>query len=228
MKLIRTLTMAASIAAAAVTAAPAMAQVNGIATADPARAIAASQPLQTSFQQISQTYAAQLQQINAKRQQAATVRQQLDTNADGQVTDQEVAAARTANNPAIQQLQTLQTEISTAEEPILMARLYALEQITQRYDAAQQQVVAARQIGVILAPEAFVYAPEAANVTGAISEALNTSIPSVNTTVPSDWQPQRQTVSLLQQIQEILAYAAYAQQQRQQQGQPAQQQPTGR
>ncbi len=228
MNIFRTLALATSIASVTLVAAPAMAQVSGsIATADPVRAIAASSARQTAYQQISQTYAAQLQSITAQRQQATTLRQQLDTNGDGQVSDQEGAAAQAASNPVIGQLQTLQTQINTAEQPIVLAQLYALEQITQQYDAAQRQVVTSRKIGVILTPEAFVYAPDAANVTGMISDQLNKQVPSVTTAVPAGWQPSRQTVALHQQIQEILVYAALAQQQQQQQQQPAQQ-PSGR
>ena len=196
---------------------PAVAQVNGIATANPARAIAASQARSTAYQQISTTYSAQATALSTARQQASALQQQLDTNKDGQVSDAEVAAAQAAKNPVIQQIQAKQTEIETAQEPIARAQLYALEQILLQYEAAQKQVVSDKKISLILTPDALMYAPESVDITQDIINALNTRVPAVSASAPADWQPNRQTVALHQQVQELLIYSALVQQQRAQQ-----------
>lgn len=218
-----------AVVVAVVAAAPASAQVSGIATADPAFAIAASQARATAYQQISTTYAAQQQSITARRQEEQTLLRQLDTDGNSEVDDAELQAAQASNNPVLGQIQAKRNEINTLSQPIARAQLYALEQILTQYAAAQQQVVSQRQISVILTPEAFVYAPDSADVTQYITTQLNTQVPAVSTAVPEGWQPQRQTMQLHQRIQEILVAAAIQQQRAQQQGQqPATEQPQGR
>jgi len=212
----------------ALAAMPAAAQVNGIATADPATAIAASQARATAYQQISTTYATQLATVTARRQQAADLGKQLDTNQDGDVSEAELDTARRANNPVLGQIQAIQNEINTLTAPVADAQVYALEQILVRYNEAQQQVVTQKQINMILAPNAFVYRPDNADITGDITKALNTLVPSVSTAVPQGWEPQRQSVQLHQEVQQILLYSAVLQSQRQQQQQQTQQQPQGR
>lgn len=203
-------------------AAPAAAQVNGIATTDPATAIAASQARQTAYQQIETTYAAQIQSVQQKRQQAQEIGKQFDTDGDGQVSEQEEITARTANSAAYQQVGTIQREITQLTQPIAVAQIYALEQISAQFGAAQQQVVSDKKISLILTPESFIYAPAETDITSDIVTALNARIPAVSTAVPANWQPQRQSQQLHQRIQEILLLGALQQQRAAQ----AQQQPT--
>jgi Skp family chaperone for outer membrane proteins len=193
---------------------PATAQVNGIATANPARAIAISQARQTAYQQISTTYASQVTALNTARQQSNTLKQQLDTNKDGQLSNEEVAAAQAAKNPVLAQIQAADQQVETAQEPIARAQLFALEEILKQYEAAQQQVVSDKKISIIMSPDMLLYAPDSIDVTAAIAAALNTRVPAVSTTAPADWQPQRQTLALHQQVQELLIYNALLQQQR--------------
>ncbi|MEM1131389.1 MAG: OmpH family outer membrane protein [Pseudomonadota bacterium] len=230
MKHMTKLMASALVASAAMAATPAMAQVNGIATTDPATAIAASQARGTAYQQIETTYASQIQTLQQKRQQAQELGKQLDTDGNGEVSDQEAAAAQSANNPVLQQINSIQREIDSLSAPIALAQIYALEQITQQFNAAQQQVVSDKNISVILTPEAFVYAPPAADVTNDIVTALNTRLPAVSTAVPADWQPSRQGQQLHQRVQQILVISALQQRaaQQQQQQQTTTQQPTGR
>jgi len=197
---------------------PATAQVNGIATADPARAIAISQARQTAYQQIATTYAAQVTALNNARQQSNTLKQQLDTNQDGQLSNEEIAAAQAANNPVLAQIQAADQQAETAQEPIARAQLFALEEILKQYEAAQQQVVSDKKINIIMSPEMLLYAPDSIDVTSAIVASLNTRIPAVSTTAPADWQPSRQTVALHQQVQELLIFNALMQQRAAQSG----------
>jgi Skp family chaperone for outer membrane proteins len=213
-----------SITALALTAAmavPAAAQVNGVAVTEPAIAIAGSAALQAAYTQIGTTYAAQRTQLEQLQQQRDTLVRQFDTNNDGQLSDAEQQAAQ-ANATAVQQLQTLDQTIQTTQAPIQLARVYVIEQIALQYGNAVQQVVSAGNISLILNPSTVVYAAEAVDVTDEIVAKLNTLVPTVATTVPAGWQPQRQSVQLYQEVQQMLLTAAQQQQAAAQQAAPAQ------
>lgn len=215
---------ATAIAAATLSAAPAAAQVNGIATAEAPVAVAQTQALQTGYQQIGTQYEAQIQTLQQRQQQRQQLVQPLDTNSDGQVDDAEANAAPEAT---VQQVQALDQEISQIQAPIQRARLYVVSQVAQQYGAAVQQVISERSIQLMISPEAIIYAPDAANVTEAITTALNTRVPSAQITPPEGWQPTQATVQLFQQIQQLLVLSALQaqQQQQQQQGAATPQQP---
>ena len=207
-----------ALALSAAVAVPAAAQVNGIGVTDPAIAIAGSQALQTAYQQIGTTYAAQRTQLEQLQQQRDTLVRQFDTNNDGQLSDAEQQAAQ-ANATAVQQLQTLDQTINQTQAPIQLARVYVIEQIALQYGPALQQVVAANNVSLILTPGSVVFAADAVDVTDEIVARLNTLVPTVTTTVPAGWQPQRQSVQLYQEVQQMLVAAA--QQQQAQQAAPA-------
>ena len=223
MKITRTF-FALTAAAAALAAMPAAAQVNGIATSSPEAAIASAAARTQGYGAISQTYATQIQQINTLRQQARDLQVSLDTNGDGQLTQAEAQA-----NPNVQtQLQGLQQQIDTAGRPAQIAQIYVIEQIVQRYEAAQQQVIQQKGIQMMLTPEAFQYAPQGVDVTQDIVTALNTLMPTVNTAPPANYQPTRGAVEAHQAIQQLLLVAAEQQQAQAQAQQPEQQAPSGR
>ncbi|MBO9517150.1 MAG: OmpH family outer membrane protein [Porphyrobacter sp.] len=214
--------------ALAVVASPASAQVNGIAVAEPAIAIAASQALQTAFGQIATTYQAQRTQLEQLQVQRQTALKQFDTNNDGQLSEAEQTAAQ-SNSAARTQLEGLDQQINQVQAPITQARVYALEQVAQQFGPAVQQVVTQHSLQLILSPGQAVYASQAADVTDDIATALNTLVPTVSTTAPAGWRPQQQTISLYQEVQQVLVQAAMAQQAQQQQAaQPQAAQPQGR
>lgn len=220
-------------AAAAIAPLPAAAQVAGIATTSPEIVIARSSARNAAYQQIGQTYAAQIQQIGTLRQETQTLIKSLDTNNDNQLTD----AERNAKPAVVTQIQQKEQQINTLATPITLAQAYALDQLAREYDAARQQVVTAKRIQIMLSPDAIQWAPPTVDVTNDIVAALNTRKPTVTTAVPAGWQPNREVLGLQQTIQQILVAAA--QQQAAQQPaaaatpptqQPAQQppRPTGR
>lgn len=202
--------LGAGLAMAAFAAAPAAAQVNGIATADTAVAVAATQALQTGYQQIATQYEAQRQTLQQQQQQRTQLAQQLDTNNDGQLSEVEASAAP---EETVQQIQQIDQQIAQTQAPIQRARLYVVQQIAQQYSAALQQVIADRGVQMLIAPDALLYAPESADVTQAITQALDTLVPSVQTTAPEGWQPTQAAAQLSQQIQQVLMLAALQQQQ---------------
>ena len=210
MNIRNTALVAALLSAVAITA-PASAQVSGIATSDTAVAILRSKALGAAYQQIGTQYAAVVQQMQTKRQEINNINVQLDTNKDKELTQAELDVAIKAKNPLLTQLDEKQKEINTLQEPIILAQLYAVEQVAVKYEAAQQAVVAAKKISVILAPDAFVWAPEAVDVTSAITAELDKAIPAASITPPAGYRPSRQIGALYQQIQQLFNNAAQMQ-----------------
>lgn len=212
------LSLAVALGLSAVAATPAAAQVAGIGIANPTAAIASTKALNDGFNQINTTFQAQLTQLQQQEQQRVTVLQQFDTDKDGQLSQAEQTAAQ-ANTTVMQQLQTIEQQMNTVRQPITLARVYVVEQLLLQYGAAQQSVITAKQIQLILDPASAIYANEAVNVTDDIAAALNQRVPTVTTAVPAGWQPQRQSVATYQDIEQLRA--AVAQQQAAQQAQQA-------
>ena len=225
MKFLAKTLASASLATAVFAAAPASAQVQGnIAVVNTPLAIAQTNALRTAFQQVGTTYQTQITTIQQRQQQIETLLTQLDTNNDGGLDEAEQAAAQTT--PQWQQIQQIEREVGQLTNQIDMARAYALEQILRQYSPTLQQVVTQNQVQMVVAPDSVIYAQPAADMTGKVVAALNTAVPSVQTTPPAGWQPSRQTVSVYQQVQQIFAIAQ--QQAQQQQAQQPTQQPNGR
>lgn len=202
---------AAALLSAAVISVPASAQVAGIATADTSVVIARTKALGAAYQSIGTQYAAFAQQIQQKRKEINDMNVQLDTNKDKELTQVELDAAIKAKNPLVAQIEAKQKEIGQLQDPIIKAQLYSVEQIAMKYEAAQQAVIAAKKINIILAPDAFVWAPDAVDVSSAITAELDKAAPTVGTTPPADWRPSRQGANLYQQIQQLFENAARVQ-----------------
>ena len=228
---IRFSAVAAALLSATTLAVPANAQVAGIATADTSVAIARTKALSQAYQQIGTQYAAAAQQMQAKRAEINTINVQLDTNKDKELTQAELDAAIKAKNPLLTQIDTKQREISQLQDPIVKAQVFVVESIALKYEAAQQAVITAKKINVILAPDAFVWAPDSVDVTTLITAELDKSVPTVGITPPANWRPSRQAAGVYQQIQQLFenaarAQAAQAQAAQPQPGQPAAPAPT--
>jgi Skp family chaperone for outer membrane proteins len=191
--------------AAIVAAAPAAAQVGGIATAAPDSAILSAKAFGAANTQISTTYKAQLDQASTKQTAlTAQIRTLLDTNKDGQISQEEYQASQVATNPISGRVKAAET----AGQP------YAIEQVALKYDAALQAVVRAKNINIVLSPNAIQYAPPTVDVTKDVIAELDRQTPSVPITPPANWQPSQDTVTLLQQYRQ----AVYMQEMRRAQG----------
>lgn len=214
--------VAATLGIAVVT--PASAQVAGIATSSPEAVIVRSQARINAYQAIETQYAAQIQQVRTLRQEVAPLQQSLDTNKDGQLSQQEVQA----NPNVVQQIQNKEQAIAQATQPIVLAQTYVIEQLINDYGNAQQQVINQKKIQLLLTPDAIQWAPDAVNVTTDIVNALNQRMPSVQTTPPAGWRPRQDSLSTQQTVAQILVGVAQQQAAAQAQQQTQQQQPTGR
>ena len=175
-----------------------------------------------AYQQISTTYGSSAQLIQTKRKEINDINVQLDTNKDKELTQIELDAAIKAKNPLLTQLDAKQKEINQLQDPIIKAQLFAVESIAMKYEAAQQAVITAKKISVILSPDAFVWAPDSVDVTPLITAEIDKAVPSVGITAPADWRPSRQGAALYQQIQQLFEGAARAQAAQAQTGQPPQ------
>jgi Skp family chaperone for outer membrane proteins len=208
-------------------AAPAYAQVAGIAYANPTSVVATSKAFAAARQQISTTYKASFDQIEARRtaiqKELEPLILQLDTNKDGKVSDDEIKAAQNAKSPVLDKVKSVQdsanNDIAKLTNPAARAELFAIESILRQYEAAQLRVVTAKKINVVLSPEVFMYAPDSADISSAITAEIDKTTPTVSIQPPADWQPSRDTLSIQQQLVQLAQMRAYqAAQQAQQQG----------
>jgi Skp family chaperone for outer membrane proteins len=209
----RLLTTAAALGLTAAVAAPASAQVAGIGVADPAVVIATSQALRTAYQQISTAYAAQRTQLEQLDAQRTTLIKKFDKNNDGKLDDAEQKAAQVETDPTHKQIVALDAQINQIQAPVTLARAFVVEQIAQQLNPAVQQVVSGGKVQMILAPGGVLYMNDAADVTGQITNALNTRLPAVSITPPANWQPSQVGAQLFQEVQQVLLQAAVQQQQ---------------
>jgi len=222
-------TMALATAAMSIfAAAPAAAQVGGVGTANSTVAIAQAKALVPAYQQIETTYKSYLDQIQTKRQEMQGLLAKLDKNGDKNVDQAEMDAAEAAKNPVLGQIEAKEKEISSLQTPIAKARMFVIDQLIDKYPAAQQAVVTSKKLNYILSPEAFVWAPPAIDVTPAITAELDKLVPTVNSTPAADWNPDQQTYSVYQQLQQLFAAAAQRAAAQQQGAAAAGQQPAGR
>lgn len=210
-------------------AAPVQAQVSGsVATINPIAVVARSKAYIAAQQQIQATYKSAFDQIQARQTRFQTEVKPLigtiDTNKDGDISEQEDAAAAARKDPnyarVAQLQQTANTDLQNLQLPVLKADIYAIEKILDLYDASQQRVVTARKVGVIVAPSAVLWAPDGIDITDAVLAEVDKT-PSVAIAPPADWRPQQRAVELQQQLSEIKRRQAYAAAQQQQGARPA-------
>lgn len=221
-RFMKTLTAAGLAASALIAATPASAQVEGrMATADISRAILGTTALQTAYNQIGTTYAAQIEQRATKQQQLTQLLQPFDTNGDGQLAESELAGVQ--QSPNFAQIQTLEQEVAGINNQVNAARVFAVEQIFAQYPAALSEVAQAQSIVIVVQPELLQYAADGADITQAIIASLNTKIPSVQIVPPTNYRPNQNATQIFQEIQQTLLRAQLIQQQQaaQQGQQPA-------
>lgn len=214
--------IATALAAPAVAlAAPAQAQVSGIASANPIVAMGNSKAFTAANQQIQTMFKSNLDQADAKEKARQTALAQLDKNGDKNVDQAELDQAEAAKSPALAQAAAAEREIATLTEPAVRAQAYSIERMLQGYDAALRKVVTDKKVSVVLSPESFVFAPPAVDITTAITTEMDKAAPAAVTAPPSGWNPSRQTLAIQQQLQQFEQYKLIrAAQQQQAQRQP--------
>ncbi len=185
---------AALVAPGTVLAGTAAAQVSGIAVANPEGAVAGSKAWQAARTQIQTTYKTQLDQARARQTAIQAELQPLVTAY--QTAARAPGATEASLRPQAQAIQTkqqaAQQELGRLTEPAQRAEAYALEQISAKLPEAVQAAVRARNVSILLRPEAALFAQPAADITSAITAELDKSVPSVGITPPAGWQPGQQ------------------------------------
>lgn len=151
-----------------------------------------------------------------------------DTNNDNQLGDNELAAAVQANPNLQTEYQQHQQTLNGLQAPIISARLYALEQIVSKYNEVLKNYATSQNISFVMAPSMLYFYPQSANISKNLVTNMDAALPSVAITPPADFRPKRDTVSLLEDIQEMDLIAAYRMQLQQQQQAGQTQQPSGR
>lgn len=178
----------------AFSAGTASAQVSGIAVANPEQAVANSRAWTTARSQIQAQYKAQLDQANARRTAIQAELQPLVTAY--QTAARAPGASEASLRPQAQAIQSkqqaAQQELARLTEPAQRAESYAIEQISAKLSDAVQAAVRARNVSLLLRPEAALFAQPAADITAAITAELDKSVPSVGITPPANWQPGQQ------------------------------------
>lgn len=165
------------------------AQAQTVAVADFEVAVEKTTAFTSATSQIQTTYKPQLTQTDALRKEIEPLLASLDTNKDGQLSQQEVAAAQAAKNPALATIQAKQQQIQSIEAPAARAQSYVLEQISGKLQQAVQNVIAAKRISLILRPQVAVFADQNADITDDITAELNKLVPSASITPPAGWTP---------------------------------------
>ncbi|MGW8135788.1 OmpH family outer membrane protein [Sphingomonas zeae] len=195
MKTISKLLLAAALVAPAATVATsASAQVNGVAVADPQGAIAGSRAWTAARQQIETTYKAQLDQAETRR---AALGRELEPLVQA---FQTARAAPNANEAALRtQAQSIQAKQQAAEQelgrltqPAVRAQTYAVEQIQARLGEAVQNAVRAKNVSLLVSPQAVLFMQPTADITSAVTAELDKLVPTVSITPPANWQPGQQ------------------------------------
>ncbi len=195
MKTISKLLLAAALVAPAATVATsASAQVNGVAVADPQGAIAGSRAWTAARQQIETTYKAQLDQAEARR---AAIGRELEPLVQA---FQTARSAPNANEAALRtQAQSIQTrqqageqELARLTQPAARAQGYAIEQIQARLGEAVQNAVRAKNVSLLVSPQAVLFMQPTADITSAVTAELDKLVPTVSITPPASWQPGQQ------------------------------------
>ena len=194
--------LAASVAAAAMLAAPASAQRNRdaappapaapiVVVADTDGAIQASNAYQVAMQQMQATYAPQLQQLQARRAALQTELQTLYTAVETEQnrTPQNRTALEAAARAFQQRQQSAEAEIQQIGAPLDLARSYIIEQITLQMSTAVNTARTARGANMVVRRDAVIFANEAANITPAIVAELNRLVPNVQIVPPQGYEP---------------------------------------
>ncbi|MBN3536451.1 OmpH family outer membrane protein [Sphingomonas pseudosanguinis] len=178
-------------APAATVATSAQAQVNGVAVADPQGAIAGSRAWAAARQQIETTYKTQLDQAETRR--TALTRELEPLVQAFQTARSQPNANQTALRTQAEQIETRQQaanqELQRLTQPAVRAQTYAVEQLQARLGEAVQNAVRAKNVSLLVSPQAVLFMQPTADITTAVTAELDKLVPTVSITPPANWQP---------------------------------------
>jgi len=184
------------IAAAALAASPlALSQASAqVATANLEAAVSQSAAMATARTQIQTTYKAQIDAATARQTalqaQLQPLATEIQTLQGNPATPQATLQAKVT---AFQQReQAAQKELATLAEPFQRPGAYATEQIADKLDAAVRAAMTAKNVTILIRPDAVMAVLPAADITADVVAQLNAQVKTVSITPPAGWQPGQQ------------------------------------
>lgn len=196
MKIIMKSALAAVLAAGSVVAplavAPAAAQSNErIAFVNVNAVVVNSSAYQTAQTQRQTTYAAQLQQAEARR---AAIQAQLDPlvqafNAARQQPNADQAALQQQAQQIQQIQQAGQAELQQILAPVALSQAYVEEQIREQLGTAIQNAARANGVTMVITPDIILHAEASHNLNEEVLAQLNSLIPVAQLVPPEGWLP---------------------------------------
>lgn len=171
------------------------AQAANVGVADLEGAVTRTTAYTNAIGQIRTTYATQIAQLDTRQKALQAEIQPLVT------AFQTAQRAPNPNQAALQtQLTTLQnrqqaaqTELQRLSQPIARAQSYVQEQIAgidgAKLNTALKAAMVAKNVQLVVAPQAAISFQPAADITDAIVTELNKATPAATITPPANWQP---------------------------------------
>ena len=176
---------AIALTAALAAASPAQAQTVGVADFD--GAVVKTKAFTAANETIKTTYRTQIASVEQLQKDMQGLLAPFDTNKDNQIDDNELRAAQAS--PSWQTVVAKRQQIDTTQAPIVRAQAYVFEQVSSKLNQATQNVITARNLSLIVKPDAVVWANQTGNITPAITTELDRLVPTANPTPPANWQP---------------------------------------
>lgn len=196
MKLLTKSAFAAGLALAALSApaftTPAMAQAaQRVAVVNIGAVMQNSSAYQTAITQRQTTYAAQIQQAEARQQSLQAQLNPLitafNTARQAQAPDQAALQAQAQQIQALQQQG--QQELNTILAPVALSEAYVTEQIEDQLGAALEAAAIARGVTLVVSPDTVLWANADHNLNEAVLTQLNTLLPAAQLVPPQGWLP---------------------------------------
>lgn len=194
MKLLLKAAMAATVLTSApvMMATPAAAQSRlGVAIANLPLAIAATNAYRTARDQMRVTYKAQLDAFEA-RAKALQPEMEKAANAYKAAASAPNATEKTVA-PAAQAYQAKQAaaeqELSKLSAPTELALAYVEDQIQVKMDEAIRKAMEKQKVDLLISPEAVLARSGTVDITKAIVDELNVTVPSVQIVPPANYKP---------------------------------------
>ncbi|MEY4952798.1 MAG: hypothetical protein RL299_1222 [Pseudomonadota bacterium] len=179
-------------AAPAQAAAPRVALLPGVGTADLEVAVANTNAYRAAQQQRQSVYKPTFDAAQARAKQYDAQIKPLADQLNADVTAKKPDAQLQTQAIAIQKLRNQgETEIKQMLAPIELSEAYVLEQISDKLPQAVQNVLGRRGITLLLAPDSVLVAAPQYDLTPAIVAELNVLVPTAQLTPPTGWQPRR-------------------------------------
>ncbi len=182
----------ATLSVPAMVASPAAAQSRtSIAVANYEAAVVRAQAYQTAVEQMKTTYKADIDATNARATALQTEIKPLVDAYNAAV--QQPGATQATVQPQAQALQAKrqsgQQELARLQQRVTLATGYVEEQVGMKLNDAIKAAMKAKNVDLVLQPQAVIAREPYVDITDAIVTELNKLVPSASITPPAGWKP---------------------------------------